>query len=132
MKKTISVLSVLFLFICCSKDKENKSSETAEFIGRWKLTQVLSDPGDGSGVYQNVTENKTIEFLTNGTVVANYSLCSDGNVLTAPYFADENYILPNNCFAAGLNIHYQLEGNNLILYYPCIEACSYKFEKLTN
>ncbi|WP_445453826.1 hypothetical protein [Flavobacterium sp. 25HG05S-40] len=134
MKKIISFFLLAIVLISCSKDN-NRESETSEFLGKWKMTEVLFDPGDGSGTYQPVTENKIIEFLSNGSVTSNYSFCNvvtpaDGNY-SAPYFASENQISLEDCFDSQYTIEYQLQGDNLILYYPCIEACSYKFVRMS-
>jgi hypothetical protein len=96
----------------------------------------LIDPGDGSGTFQPVTNDKRLEFLSNGNVVSNYELCSfsssEGNTyFTLPYDADENYILTNECgFPLNNNINYSLDGENLILSFNCIEGCAQKFEKV--
>lgn len=129
------MLLCLIIFSC--SDDDGRKPETSEFLGKWKLTQTLFDPGDGSGVYTDVAsdDNREIEFLSNGNVVSNYSLCTSnptsGNSFTAPYFEDNDYIVPNDCFPDGYNITYQIEGDNLILHYPCIEACAYKFTRIT-
>ena len=133
MKLKIISLFVVLLFISCSKSDENTKSESAEILGKWKLIQVLIDPGDLSGVYENGTDNRIINFLTNGTIASNFSLCSmtytNGSQVITPYFADENYILPNECFADGFHVSYFLENENLILSAPCIEPCLFKFER---
>lgn len=35
----------------------------------------MADPGDGSGTFQPVESDKTIEFKNNGSVITNNSLC---------------------------------------------------------
>ncbi len=122
----------LIIFSC--SDDNGRESETSEFLGKWKLVESLIDPGDGSGTFEPIVGDYNIEFLSNGNVVSNYSLCTmnptSGDRFTAPYFADDNHIIPNNCFPDGYNITYQIEGENLILHYPCIEACAHKFIRI--
>lgn len=135
MKKYIALLLLTTLFISCSEDNGRKS-ETAAFLGQWKMTEVYIDPGDGSGAYEPVTENKIITFQKNGNVTSNYSLCELGISTTgsysAPYFADEDHIVAKSCGnAADFNIDYHLIDGKLILSYPCFEACGYKFERIT-
>ena len=130
MKKYILLLLVGFLF-SCSEDG-GRESETAEFLGRWKLTEVLIDPGDGTGTFQPVSGNNTLEFLRNGTISSNYSFCpfysGTATQFSTAYSADDNTILMNDCFSEGMNIAYEIDGDNLILNYPCYEACAYKLE----
>ncbi|HNP34058.1 MAG TPA: hypothetical protein PKN96_12265 [Flavobacterium sp.] len=130
MKKYILILGITTFLVSCSSENI-RPSETSEFLGKWKLTEVLIDPGDGSGTYQPVTGNRIIEFLTNGNISSNYSLCpfytGTATQFTTPYYADQNYILPKACFGEGSNIGYQRDNDNLILSYPCYEGCLYKF-----
>ncbi len=134
MKKLTSYLFLCLLIVSCSDDNGRKS-ETSEFLGKWKMTETLTDPGDGSGTYQPVTDNYTLEFLENGKIRTNYSLCNINSDLntsyTAPYYAEENYIKAKNCSQApDFEINYAIEEGKLILYYPCIEACNKKFERV--
>jgi len=135
MKRLIKYLLLCLIIFSCSDDNGRKS-ESSDILGKWKLTQTLFDPGDGSGVYVDVeaNDNREIEFTNNGNVISNYSLCLDnpttGTSFTAPYFADEDYILPNNCFPDGFNIEYQIQGESLILSYPCVEGCLFKFVRI--
>lgn len=39
-------------------------------------------------------------------------------------------ILPNNCEYRETKVYYNLEDNNLILWYQCIEGCGQKFKKI--
>lgn len=73
MKKNIIFLMLISLLVSCNSDDQENS--TPELIGTWKLTEVLADPGDGSGTFKAVQSNKTIEFKNNGTIVTNTSLC---------------------------------------------------------
>ncbi len=133
MKNQIALFLLTSIFISCSNDVARKS-ETSEFLGKWSLSEVLIDPGDGSGTYQPVDSFASLEFLPNGTIASNYSLCQSytgtATNFSTPYNADGNSILIRNCFPENYTINYAISGENLILYYPCIEACSYKFERI--
>jgi hypothetical protein len=122
------------MLLSCSEDN-NRKSETAEFLGKWKMIETLIDPGDGSGIYEPVSGEFILEFFTNGTVGTNYMLCTlngtnTGN-FTSAYFANEQYIQSQTCNAnQDFQIYYQIEGENLILSYPCVEACLVKFIRI--
>lgn len=122
------ILSILLVsnFSSCKKDKNTT------IVNKWKLIEQYSDPGDGSGDFNPVESNKTIEFLDNGTVVSNGSLCImsydvDGQT-TATY--NDSTIITNNCDYENFTIYYQLKDNNLILWYPCIEGCAQKYQQI--
>ena len=115
----------------------NEISEEPQLIGKWRLVEQLADPGDGSGVFIKVVSNKTIEFLANGTVVSNGTLC-DMNINSetetiGEYFTSKNYLKPNNeneCDFPDLKIYFEFEDDNLLLWFPCIEGCGQKFKKI--
>ena len=134
MKKFFFVLVTLSMLLSCSEDNSRKS-ETNEFLGKWKMTETLIDPGDGSGTYVPVSGEYFLEFFPNGTVGTNYMLCTlsgtNTGSYTSPYFAEEQYIQSQTCNAnQDFQIYYQMDGENLILYYPCIEACQVKFMRI--
>jgi hypothetical protein len=131
MKKLI-FLFVSCILISCSKSDEptQNLSESSEFLGKWKLKQVLNDPGDGSGVYENVAYDAYLTMNSDGTVtLTNQTFCPGSQIVTALYYADENKIIPS-CYGDGFSIVYELQEGNLILSYPCIESCLSKYEKV--
>jgi len=125
---TLLILGILLVtyFSSCKKD------ENTTVVNKWKLIEQYSDPGDGSGDFNPVVSNKTIEFLDNATVVSNGSLCNmsyeaDGQS-TATY--NDSTIIPKSCDFEGFSIAYEIQDNNLILYFPCIEGCAQKYQKI--
>jgi len=119
------------LLLSCSSDDAN----TSTVIGTWKLSQVLSDPGDGSGTFMDVNSNKSITFLSDDTFSSNGNFCffsSDPTIITDGVFStQEEKIYPNNCDSfAQIGLSYKLENGALIINYPCIEACAEKYMKL--
>ena len=55
VKNSLLALSLFGLVIYCSEDPEVGS---AELIGKWQLSEVLFDPGDGSGEFQPVESHR--------------------------------------------------------------------------
>lgn len=128
MKKQILLLLVVSFIFSCSNDEENLETE---LIGKWKLIEVLADLGDGSGTFQPVRSNKTIEFKSDGTLTTNNSLCD-------PY-SDEmisSGIYKNNTIITGCQdtniamIFFELKNEFLILNFISNEGYSQKFEKI--
>lgn len=130
MKKAIAVLMILGIFISC---KKNSETVTPTLVGKWKLVEILSDPGDGSGTYHSVSSNKTLEFKSDSTVISNGSLCSFDvdaqNPGTGTYTLSDNTMSSSGCGDLPLKIRFEISGSTLIVYYPCIEACGAKFIK---
>ncbi len=132
MKNVLLIVSVVTIMISCSKDSDDNGN--AQLLNSWLLIEQLIDPGDGSGVFIPVNSEKTIEFLANGTAVSNGTLCTmnstTGTTSTSMVNASDNYIIPDDCKSAELKLYYEIEGNYLILSYPCIEGCAQKFVKM--
>lgn len=125
----------------CSSD-DSKPTDEIELIGKWKLIEQYSDPGDGSGDFQSIESNRVIEFLKDGTVEINGQLCfmasEVGDIETGDYLlitdSDTQYdgeIIPNICSSRSAKVYFDLPvSGNLILWYQCIEGCAQKFSKI--
>ncbi|MFC4094414.1 hypothetical protein [Euzebyella saccharophila] len=138
--------SFLFLFtvigLSCSDNDDEINPENPGLIGTWLLVEQYTDPGDGSGEYQKVDSEKSIEFLEDGIFKSNGELCdlnSDAGANTSgayvmndtiiSQFSSENYLLPDGCTTEDFKIFYHLEEGSLVLSYPCIEGCGQKYLK---
>ena len=130
MKKFIVLSMTVVFFLFCSK----KEKDETQLVNEWRLIEVLADPGDGSGQYEPVNSDKSIQFFSDGTVQSNQSLCGfDPNYAgTGIYDTTEGVIIPDDCFDPLLRISFRLEGANLILHHPCIEECGEKYVRVSN
>lgn len=131
--KTLLIAAMTILFIASCKKEQSTSVLTNTLEGNWKLTERLSDPGDGSGTFVPVSDNKIIEFHANGTFECNASMCfsgAGGGPSTGSYDTTNLTITPNSCAYTGMEIRYVLNGTSLEISYPCIEPCKEKFVKL--
>lgn len=61
---------VITIFSYSNNDNENV--ENKELLGKWKMTETIVD---GSGTFEPVRSNKTVEFKANGSIISNQSLC---------------------------------------------------------
>ncbi len=132
---------IVSLFTSCKLDDDNNSF-TDTIIGKWKLIEQLTDPGDGSGTFQTIASDRVIEFFSDGTVSINGELCymgvdvGDTNTGVYELFTntDSNYdgeIVPDNCNLSDVKVNFTLPlSGNLILWYQCIEPCAQKFVKV--
>jgi hypothetical protein len=131
MKKVFVVLFSFVVIMACNKSDDNKNPD---LIGKWKLIEVLADPGDGSGTFQRVTSEKIMEFHTDGNVTSNGSICDMSIESDTPrsgtYSLSDSTINSPDCQNLPLKIRFRKEGSVLIIYYPCYEACMTKYTKL--
>ncbi len=123
-----------FMILGSCSDDDDALNISADIVGKWLLVEQLVDPGDGSGTFQLIDSDFTLEFFDNGTVTsANGSLC---NVFTpsddtsSGTFSLENKTLTIGCEDDVITIFFEKTGTELILTLICIEACAQKFKKL--
>jgi hypothetical protein len=127
MKKSILLLAILGLLFSCHKNDEELAPTS--LAGTWKLTEVLSDPGDGSGTFQPVSSNKKLVFVSDNKVTSNGQICNfslESNSSSTASYSQANSTI--NC--SNFVIHYEMVANTLILSYQCIEGCQAKYIKV--
>ena len=69
MKNFFKLMPILCLFLAASCSKDNTGRDETLTGGKWKLSETLSDPGDGSGKWRHVSEKSRIDniiFKDNG------------------------------------------------------------------
>ena len=123
MKYFITALSFFLITLACTKSADNNSS----IIGRWKLTETLADPGDGSGKWMPATTNYIIQFNEDSTASENpvnpyrnvnrYSVIND-STLTLFYSNGTSF-----------SYYFKIESNTLTIMGGCIEACGTKYKR---
>lgn len=130
-------MKLIYLLICfCTAfalSSCNQEENEVDLISQWHLIEQLSDPGDGSGTFQPVSSDKTVEFFVDGTITSNGDLCwmgtETGTGSTGTYDSMDSTILPNNCgFAPPYPMTFEIQDGFLIINYPCIEPCREKYE----
>ena len=138
MKNVLIFILSILLFNCTSDDKEPEFIDSP-IVGKWKIIEQLIDPGDGSGAFESITNNRTIEFFNNGKVVINGVLCylsteiksnNSGTFNEEKGSFYDGEIIPNNCEFDNARVFYKYDDSNLIIWYRCYEACGQKFEKI--
>lgn len=131
MKNLIVIWFCIVSLTACQEN--NHTLPNTELIGNWRLVEVLSDPGDGSGVFVTVDSEKTMTFQSDGTLTSNGSLCdlyfTDLIPSSGAYSLIDSTYTTNDCGFADVKYAFEQYGNTLVLSYPCIEACQSKFVK---
>ena len=132
MKTKILALAVIILtLISCSKNDDDTSSNL--LIGTWKLTEMLIDPGNGSGTFNSVNSNKNLIFSNGGNLSSNGAICDmsiETNVGSTGTYSEVNSTI-NSTACPNNTIKYELKGNTLILtYYRCFEPCRAKYTRV--
>src|SRR5690554_58280 len=74
MRKSIQLLLLTLVFFIAACDKDNLQIDNTTLTGKWKLSETLLDPGDGSGEWTPVAKKTPydyVEFKENGKVAGN-------------------------------------------------------------
>ncbi|WP_438426100.1 lipocalin family protein [Aquimarina macrocephali] len=129
MKKLLLCFFVITFCNACTK--KNKSP----LVGKWKLTHVLVDPGNGKGAFQKTNQEKVIEFFNDGTLKTNVSYCPLDNDKTIGMSGtyDMNHTqLIMACTSSESKINFEINDSKLIIDYPtqCMEPCKEKYTKI--
>ncbi len=123
MKNIIFCAFIIATVLSCNKNEEAVS----DLVGTYLLIEVLLDPGDGSGTFESVTSNKTVTLLIDETITSNGDLCAmsqeTSGATAGTYSEADGTISSPNCS----DLNFELNGNELIIDYPCIEPCRAKF-----
>jgi len=129
MKNITFLLAIALLFTACQKDNNPPIS----LAGDWALVEVLLDPGDGSGTFEAVPNDKIITFHSNGTITSNGNLCDlsigVGQSTAGTYSATQSTFQSNDCYDPNQEYTFVQDGTELIISYPCFEACQAKYRK---
>ena len=131
MKKTFFTLIVVILFFSCSDDDHDCPDN--EFVGSWKLIEVLADPGDGSGTFLPIESTRTLTFKNNGIISTNTSLCNpySDEIRTSGTYDILEKKIHTNCEGTNIaTIFFRMENEHLILDFFSLEGYSQKFERV--
>lgn len=130
--KTLIALLFLCIFLSCNED--GKTNAPADIVGTWKLVEMYSDPGDGSGDFLPVESDKVITFSSKGIYISNGTTCTisrDTEEMSKGKFNwSEQVLIPENCEYGERELPYEIQESYLILHYFCIEGCAEKYEKI--
>ncbi len=142
MKKLAILITFLFIYGCaedldpCENPEFNCSASVAS---HWELIEIYADPGNGGGSFNEVDSERTITFLTNDTFISNGSLCTMDRLSTeivkgtVNYGDSEDQLLFNPCQEPNISISsvdFQINGDEMLVYFQCIEACIQKYKRV--
>jgi hypothetical protein len=138
LKYSFYPVVLLVLLACSNTNDENvlpadlQVGQVNQITGEWHLIERLVDPGDGSGTFQPVSENKSITFLNDLKFESSQSLCflitGSHDVGTGTYSPEAGTITPENCDVE-TELQFEINDNEMIIYYLCIEQCAEKYSK---
>jgi len=129
MKKGVLLFVLISILSSCNNDDNTNSFET-KLVGVWKLAEVLDDPGDGSGTFEKVDSEKTLEFRKDGIVTSNGMISTTSIESNRPsslrYSVTESVI-----FSEGFSsMKFELIDSYLVLDGLCVEKCKSKYIKI--
>ncbi len=132
MKNLIFLLFTTLLIGSCDTSDDPGNILDFEIEGTWRLTEVLADPGDGSGTFQSVSSSKTITFDANGGFTSNGTVCDlsiTSMVNTSGTYNSINQTINGNCSTTNSPISYDIIGSALEITYSCFEPCMTRYRK---
>lgn len=126
MKIKIALLCICMMFVLsCKKDGKNDSSD---ITGRWKLSETLADPGDGSGKWRKAESTDYIQFFADGKLISDsykeytsYKLTDSANIA----FSKDDKTIQNFRFTLKDGT-LSLSPNGPIF---CIEGCGVRYKR---
>jgi len=129
------VMLTLFISGCENPECDDTAVCLPETESVWSLRAVYYDPGDGSGDFERVNSNRLLTIFVNGTFNSSGSLCDldvNNTEPTSGTINEANGTLEfQNCFpntsAEILERSFSINGDELILSFPCDEPCQWKF-----
>ncbi len=125
--RSILLLLLLFAFAAC---KKNPSFENNSLVGKWKLTESLADPGNGSGKWQKAdpVNPQYLEFKNDGRLIA-----SPVDMYNADHYkitGDSSMIFIRG--SENFPIRYTFTKTLLTILPPCIEGCGQRYVPVEN
>jgi hypothetical protein len=122
MKKVFLLAAVLFSVAACERAKPVVNNN---LIGKWKLSESLADPGDGSGTWRvaDPLHPSYLEFKNDGTL--SFSPYNIYNSDRYQIISDSTMIFFRG--SESFNMRYKFSKTLLSLYAPCIEACGSRY-----
>jgi hypothetical protein len=123
VKNLILLTVILFSLVACKKTVTQNSNSS--IVGKWRLSEYLADPGDGSGTWHSAASLNPsyLEFKEDGTLsVSPYSVNSWDHFQVT---SDSTIILfrGSDQFTRG----YHFSTTLLTLSGGCTEACEERY-----
>jgi hypothetical protein len=124
MKKILLILlaAASIIYVSCKKTDDNDGP--GEVYGKWKLTETMQDPGDGSGKYIKVTgDAKYITLDKSGKFEGD----AIPELLTFKILDSVRMEVTGKNQSQPYNYRYKVSAKSLTLNPPCIEGCGFRF-----
>jgi len=125
----VVLIAIVLAATACHKD----DATVFNLNGKWKLTEALNDPGDGSGKFRPVvqkTEYDFVQFNTNGTL--NSSIFSDYVRYSVKDSTVTLYKSDNSLQHYSYKFHDGVLDMSPAGPLYCIEGCAQRFVKIGN
>ncbi len=114
---------------CESEDPEFKTTQNNGLLGKWRLVESLSDPGDGSGTWQKISPEQVqiLEFKADSSfLIVSKNGSESGTYRTSVNNRLEMRFAGNSTFAPVWSVML-LTPTNLTVSYGCIEPCGGRY-----
>ncbi|MBT2560520.1 hypothetical protein J7E50_23745 [Pedobacter sp. ISL-68] len=129
MKKVLLLLLAIagVLYVSCKKtDKDNDGP--GEVYGKWKLTETMQDPGDGSGRYKKVSgQAKYLILSKSADKAGKFEGDALPDLFSFRILDSVKMEVYSNTYKMPMIYQYKVSAKSLQLNPPCFEGCGYRF-----
>ena len=127
--KNLAILLLALILLSSCEENISEISSGPGIVGTYQLTAQLFDPGDGSGTFEAVKSNNTLQFMENGSVTSNWNMCratSSFASMTGTYTETEIQVDGPDCGS----LRYKFELGEVIIILECTEPCMLKYTRI--
>lgn len=122
----ILIITIIAAFSIAASCRNSTAQQQTGLTGKWKFTEHLSDPGDGSGKWAPAPAGETyIEFRKDSTIATDVSQLQ-GYTRYTKITKDEIMLSQSG---NNVTFRYNIKGNTLEIRPPCREACGLRFTR---
>jgi len=123
----IIIITIIAAFSISASCRNQATQQQSNLTGKWKFTEYLSDPGDGSGKWATAPAGETyIEFRKDSTIATDVSQLQGYSRYTS---MTKDEIVMQQSGNNNVKFKYDIKGNNLEIRPPCREACGLRFTR---
>ena len=128
--KKISLLllaTICIIYVSCKKNTIDNDGP-GEVFGKWKLTETMFDPGDGSGKYKKVTgDAKYLTLEKSAGKAGKFRGDAIPDLFSFRILDSVKMEVYSNTYKMPMIYRYKVSAKSLQLNPPCIEGCGYRF-----
>lgn len=141
MRRILAITLLAKVFTSCKEDPNPCAGfgfECAATVeSHWELIEIYSDPGNGSGSFNEVESERTITIFQNGDFISKGSLyildVTNTQIHTGEieYTSSDNKLVVSDCSWHDVTkLPFSIDGDEMIVDFSCYEGCKHKYKRV--